>query len=292
MGDRLGQGDSRPLVDRLGGHVTAALISVGSQTTRVRAGTQTEAQVVDRAVLGAINLKGPRLTDALPLRFAVEHLEREAKQGVSLVQASYAPQSGAIFGILKQMKEDFESKLKSDQGDEKTAAQDYEALVAAKTEEIETMKVKVDTMQNEFYANQKAHGDAKEDLELTRTQRTEDVEFLRNLRLTCQDLDKQWELRSKARAEEMMAVTETIAIVTDDDAREVMEKARSFLQEQVGAGAALRARAAAALRRAAQQPDFDADDLLDEWHGRSTHHGEPNNVASPRTQLSALAVSV
>ena len=36
-----------------------------------------------------------------------------------------------------------------------------------------------------FLASQ-ALGDAKEDLELTRKQRAADVEFLRNLRLTCQ----------------------------------------------------------------------------------------------------------
>merc|ERR1719171_2752790 len=169
----------------------------------------------------------------------------------------------------------------------------YEEMVAAKTKEIAAMKENLDNMQDEFFANQKALGDAKEDLELTREQRSKDVEFLRNLRLTCQDLDKQWELRSKMRAEELKAVSETIAIVTEDDARELMEKTVSLLQARAGAGADLRRKAAAALRRAASDPDFDADDLLAAWHGRSARHGvSPLGVASPRAQLSALAISV
>merc|ERR1719247_1574791 len=129
------------------------------------------------------------------------------------------------------MKEDFETKLKASQGEESTSAEDYAGLKEAKDAEIAAMKEKLDELQAEFFANQKALGDAKEDLEITRKQRAADVEFLRNLRLTCQDLDKQWETRSKMRAEELKAITETIAIVTEDDARDLMAQTASLLQE-------------------------------------------------------------
>merc|ERR1719460_473681 len=84
-------------------------------------------------------------------------------------------------------------------------------------------------MEEEHATNIKAKSDAKEDLELTRNQRTEDVEFLRKLKLTCQDLDRQWAERSKTRSEEMKAVAETIAIVTSDDAKELQART-TFLQ--------------------------------------------------------------
>merc|ERR1719473_390777 len=105
-------------------------------------------------------------------------------------------------GIMKTMQEEFETNLKTSKEEEAKAASDFEAM-----------------------------SDAKEDLELTRNQRTEDVEFLRNLKLTCEDLDRQWAEQSKARGDEMKAVTETIAIVTSDDAKELMSKTVTFVQE-------------------------------------------------------------
>merc|ERR1719159_1661967 len=49
---------------------------------------------------------------------------------------SYAPQSGQIFGILKQMKETFESNLSTSQKEELAAQDAYEQLKAAKLAEI------------------------------------------------------------------------------------------------------------------------------------------------------------
>merc|ERR1719188_743056 len=79
-------------------------------------------------------------------------------------------------------------------------------------------------MQEEDADNKKALSDAKEDLSITRNQRSEDVEFLRNLKLSCNDLDTQWEKRSKTRSAELKAVTETIAILSEDDSREQLVK--------------------------------------------------------------------
>merc|ERR1712094_93720 len=45
---------------------------------------------------------------------------------------SYAPQSGEIFGILKQMKETFETNLSSSQKEEMANQKAYEELKAAK----------------------------------------------------------------------------------------------------------------------------------------------------------------
>jgi len=51
---------------------------------------------------------------------------------------SYAPQSGQIFGILGQMKEDFEANLSEAQKSEAKAKSEYETLKAAKEDEIDT----------------------------------------------------------------------------------------------------------------------------------------------------------
>merc|ERR1719359_223637 len=201
---------------------------------------------------------------------------------------SYAPASGEILGILKQMKETFETNLAASQKDELKGQEDYANLKATKEEQLAASKAKLEEMLQEQADNKKALFDCKEDLEMTRTQRTEDVEFLRNLKVTCGDLDHQWEQRSKMRTEEIKAVSETIAIVTDDDARDLMSKTVTLIQtasQTTTAERMMRMSAAAVLRRAMQQPEF--DDLLDAWRGRTAPVGD-----QPRAQLAMLTMSV
>merc|ERR1719231_677716 len=104
------------------------------------------------------------------------------------------------------------------------AAAEFQELSASKSAQIAAAKEKLDGMEAEAAANAKALADAEEDYELTTGKRASDVEFLRKLRLTCQDLDKQWAERSKTRSEEIKAVGEALAILTEDDNREHLAK--------------------------------------------------------------------
>jgi len=102
-------------------------------------------------------------------------------------------------------------------------------------------------------------------------------------------LDKQWAERSKTRSTETKAVSEAISIITSDDNMDLLRQTAggSFLQldSEEGAEAQMRRKQAVkSLRKAAQAPNFEADDMLAAWHSRSG--------ANPRSQLSTLAVSV
>merc|ERR1740138_1341135 len=258
------------------------------------------------ALREALGLRGD---EALPTKFAEKQLATRAKElgadskaGLFLQSSagkllptagSYSPQSDTIFGILTQMKDEFEANLSQEQKEEMKAIEDYEALKEAKTEQIAAGKETLDLMEGEHSANIKALSDAKEDLQLTTDQRSEDVEYLRNLRLTCQDLDNQWEKRSKMRAEETKAVAEALAIIASDDNREHLMNTISFLQESREAVQLRRRRQGAAgiLRKAAGDLDVETDDLLAAWHGRA---GAKSSGAgkSPQARLSTLAVTV
>jgi len=213
---------------------------------------------------------------------------------------SYSSRSTKIYGLLTQMLEEFQAELKASQGSETTSSEDYEALAKAKSEQITVAKKKLDELEAERADNQQALSNAKEDLELTRSQRSADVKFLQNLKLTCNDLDAEWERRSSTRNEELKAVTEAISVLTEDDNREHLAKTVSLLQvaSSTGTGAAARrANAAEALRRAAAAPGLDTDDLLAAWRDRkgAVASGVSDNargVAGPRGQLSALALTV
>merc|ERR1719171_1659895 len=140
------------------------------------------------------------------------------------------PASGAIFGILKQMKEDFEKNLETAAADEKEAVAQFKEMKAAKQKEIKAGEDLVDTKTVELAEAKEKNAQSKQDLEDTNAQKKADTEFLGNLKLKCQNADHEYEQRVKTRNEELKAVSETIAILTEDDARDLMRGATSFVQ--------------------------------------------------------------
>jgi DNA repair exonuclease SbcCD ATPase subunit len=143
---------------------------------------------------------------------------------------SYAPQSGAIFGILKQMKETFENNLSASQKEEMNSQAAYEDLKAAKESEIQAGSDLKDTKSQDLANTDEKLAQSKTDLEDTRESLGADQVFLMNLKETCQMTDQEFEERTKTRAEEMKAVSEAIAVLTSDDAHDTFSSTFNFLQ--------------------------------------------------------------
>merc|ERR1719353_1221089 len=137
---------------------------------------------------------------------------------------SYAPQSGAIFGILKQMKETFETNLSSSQKEELASQKAYEELKAAKEEEIAAGQEQIDTKTQELATTDEKLAMSKQDLDDTKAGLTEDEQFLMMLKEKCQGSDHEYEERQKTRAAEIEAVSKALAFLTSDDARDLFSK--------------------------------------------------------------------
>merc|ERR1719355_441640 len=95
---------------------------------------------------------------------------------------SYAPQSGQIFGILNQMKEDFEVNLSEAQKAEAKAKAEYESLKAAKEDEIATGKKLIVSIDGDIADTQEKFAQEAKQLEDTEEQLANDTEFLKNLK--------------------------------------------------------------------------------------------------------------
>merc|ERR1719160_730970 len=159
-------------------------------------------------------------------------LPHQRKHVTAFVQnaAAYDPASGQIFGILKGMKETFESNLASSQQEEKEAIATFTELKTAKSSEIKAGEKKIDTFTIELADNKEKAATAKEDLADTRFALSADTKFLGDLKLKCQVTDQEWDARSKVRQEEIVAVGDTINILTSDDALDLTRKTVSLFQ--------------------------------------------------------------
>merc|ERR1719235_2048922 len=141
-----------------------------------------------------------------------------------------SPQGGEIMGILKQMKTEFESNLADMQSDEKKAVTEFAELKEAKTSEIAAGEEMAKEKTALLGKTKVQLAEAKEDLEDTTSAMEADQAFLVDLKERCSVSDAEWEERSKTRALEIAAVGETIKILTDDDAKDLMAGTLAFLQ--------------------------------------------------------------
>merc|ERR1719379_3283823 len=145
-------------------------------------------------------------------------------------QESRAPASGEIFGILKQMKETFETNLANSQKEEMQSQKDYEDLKAAKETEIAAGQDLIDTKTTELATADEKNAQSKESLEDTRAVLAADTEFLANLKEQCQNMDQEYEERTKTRQLEIQAVSKALAFLSSDEAHDLFTRTFNFMQ--------------------------------------------------------------
>jgi len=162
---------------------------------------------------------------------------------------SYASQSGEILGVLKQMQDEMKADLSEEQKTEAARAAAFSELRSAKTSEIENGEKMAEEKEDELATTDNDLAEAKEDLEQTKKQLAEDEAFMKNLKKMCSEGDANFEERKKARLAEIQAVSETIEILTGDEAKDAMDTTFSLIQ--TSSTDKLRRKAAALLRRTA-----------------------------------------
>jgi hypothetical protein len=136
----------------------------------------------------------------------------------------YAPASGEIVGILKQMKDTMEKDLAELTAQEDSAAQDFEGMKAAKEKEIAAATQAIEEKTKRTGETAVEIVNLKEDLEDTQEDLAKDQKFLADLEKNCVIKAKEWEEIKKMRSEELIAIADTIKILNDDDALELFKK--------------------------------------------------------------------
>merc|ERR1740127_30424 len=107
---------------------------------------------------------------------------------------------------------------------EDTAKSDFEGLVGAKEKEIASATKAIEEKTKRTGEVAVEIVNLKEDLDDTTESLAEDQKFLADLEKNCETKKKEWAERSKTRAEELLAIMDTIKILNDDDALELFKK--------------------------------------------------------------------
>jgi len=169
---------------------------------------------------------------------------------------AYNFQSNEIVGVLSQLKEELEGDLAEAQKTENQRAAAFAELRAAKKQEIDTGYKMSEEKEDQLAEQDNALAEAKEDLGQEEATLSADQKFVANLKETCAEADKNFDARKAARQQEQTAISETIEILTKDEARDAMSGTFNFLQlssSRAQQSSHRRAAAAQALRLAARK---------------------------------------
>merc|ERR550537_1562995 len=148
----------------------------------------------------------------------------------------YAPASGEIVGILKQLGDTMNKDLKDLIAAEEAAKKAYEELMAAKQKEVDAAIKAIESKIKRIGELGIEIVNLKEDLDDTTAMFMDDQKFLADLKKNCATKEKEWAERQKTRQEELLAIADTIKILNDDDALELFKKtvpSASLLQVEV-----------------------------------------------------------
>merc|ERR1719330_2265490 len=142
---------------------------------------------------------------------------------------------------------------------EESAIKAFNELMSAKTKEVEALTSSIESKTTQIGESGVRLVHMKEDLSDTEETLLEDKKFFQGLEKSCKTKTAEWEERSKTRAEELLALADTIKMLNDDDALELFKKtlpgaSASFMQMQVSE-ASMRSQALALLRGAAKMTD-------------------------------------
>jgi len=186
--------------------------------------------------------------------------------------------SGEIVGVLSQQQETMQKDLSEAEAGEADAIKTYDSLVAAKTKEFETLQASIEEKMARLGELSVANAEAANDGGDTADQLAEDKKGLADLKTACAAKEKAWDGEKKTRAEEILALADTIKMLNSDEALEMFKKAipsasASFMQVQVSE-ATVRARALAGLQAAKKHTkSTKLDFLVLALHGKKSGFG-------------------
>jgi hypothetical protein len=214
---------------------------------------------------------------AAVLRHVVAGMEDENREVVAAFLEHRDAASGAgsaeIVGILKTMVDEMSSRLSEIETNEERSVSNHAELVSAKKAEIAAAQSAIEEKTQQHGALLVKIATDKNDLTATTRALGEDEGFLVQLETNRDSETKDYAEVRQARADELLAIADTIKILNSDDALELFKKAlpTPALLQMSASSEELRTRAAQVLSHA---HGVNIDLLLLALRGKKTGFGE------------------
>jgi len=155
---------------------------------------------------------------------SLSRYQRETITSFLSADSQYAPAGGEILGILRQLQEDMEGQLSDITKTENAAISEFEGLTAAKEKEIAAATEAIESKTQRAGEVAVQIVSQKNDLEDTKDELGADETFLMELKKSCTTKAAEFEERQQNRADEAVAISETIKILNDDDALDLFKQ--------------------------------------------------------------------
>jgi len=137
--------------------------------------------------------------------------------------SEYAPQSGEILGLLKQLKNSMSGGLADAMAAENAAIQAYEKLVHPKAKEVAAVTKAIEEKMLRSGEVSVHIVKMKEDLSDTEKSLLEDKAFLAEMDKSCALKKTEYDAHVKVRSEELVALADTIKLLNDDEALQLFK---------------------------------------------------------------------
>jgi septal ring factor EnvC (AmiA/AmiB activator) len=203
------------------------LAAMTKAVTAIEKGSSGFLQTKSASVLRNFAMNSNKIADA----------DRQDLLSFLTANSDYAPASGEIVGILKQMGDEMAADLKAATDAEAAAAKGYDELMAAKKKEINALTQMIEEKLERSGALAVEIQEMKNDLGDTAEGLEEDKKFIADLEKNCELKAKLFQENVKYRTQELAALADTIKVLNDDDALELFKKtlpgSASFLQVEV-----------------------------------------------------------
>jgi len=173
-------------------------------------------------------------------------------------QGYSAAGSSEIVGLLKQLGDEMATSLADATHAEEKAQHIFNELMGAKTAESNALIKMIEAKIQKSGELAVSIAQMSNDKEDTAEALSVDQTFLAELAKSCATKGAEWDERCKTRADELLALAETIKILNDDDALELFKKtlpgasSSSFVEVAAHSTGQVRSRALALLQKASQ----------------------------------------
>jgi len=146
------------------------------------------------------------------------------------------PESAEIIGIISQLNERFGKDIVAAAGVEKQNLDDFNSLSRARKKEVDILSKEILSKTNRIGALSVELVNLAQDLKDTTKLLEQDRKFLGDTQRGCKTKQSEWNVRSRTRADELLALGETLRILNNDQVATLFKRTMptsSFMQIQV-----------------------------------------------------------